>query len=90
MQDILNRLARLKYYHENGDYLDFMVELDSFIERAREEQKAEQEDYKDFIRKHDPKSRLLSEEEWGDDDELERMKFKYGRTESEEVVAPVR
>lgn len=89
MQDVLNRLARLKYYHEHGDYLDFMSEIDSFIERAREEQKAEQEDYKDFIRKTEPKSRLLSDKEWSNDDEMERMKFKYGNL-SEEMEPTVR
>jgi hypothetical protein len=86
-QDILNSLARMKWYLEKGDYNCLQVELEDRLRVTKEYQAQEFEMYKDFIRKSDPKSRLLSEEEWSNDDEMERMKFKYGNTE-EETMEP--
>lgn len=87
-QDLLNSLARMKWYLEKGDYNSLQVELEDRLRVVKDYQKEEVEMYKDFIRKNEPGSRLLSDDEWSEDDEKERMQFKYGRTE--EVVTDVR
>ena len=89
-QDLLNSLARMKWYLEKGDYDSLQIELEDRLRVTKEFQKEEFEMYKEFIRKNDPQSRLLRDDEWSDEDEAERMKSKYGRTESEEVVTDVR
>lgn len=86
-QDLLNSLGRMQWYLEKGDYNCLKVELDDRVRVAKEYQAQEWEMYKDFIRKSDPKSRLLSEDEWSSDDEIERMKFKYGTEQDAEAMA---
>jgi hypothetical protein len=87
-QDLLNSLGRMKWYLEKGDYNCLQIELEDRLRVTKECQAQEWEMYKDFIRKTDPKSRLLSDEEWSKDDEMERMKFKYGNS-TEETMEPV-